>query len=502
MSNSILLVVKNNYNRNIFKVYFYDFIKRNMEDEISRILLDLPSLGESVLLFDDSLDVVEDQKYLSFESSFECGNLLQVFYGGLRNNFHHYYLFLEDDLGSNDAPSTNWFYFLVKNINTEFVYAFHICNMSKSSSCYTYGKKPVLLDGRDIPHSTDSWIEFGENICYHQTDSRILDEKGHYTLSFSTRFCQEAVYIAQSIPYSYSRLEDFLLELKSPLVRRRQLCQTQVGNKCDILYISSCPNTEESEKVWDQTFLLDEFVDEMKPVFVIMARIHSSETASSFVCEGIIRFLISENPMVRSILDTIDFLIIPMMNPDGVANGNFRNDSFGEDLGSSWYSPSFSRHPTVFFARKVLERLKFRELLVGCIDIHSHFSKCGSFFYGCRWRKALSIIELKAELEQFNSQIINSQDTISITSDGNSVCGNCNWEIDPRALVFAVAKRTQMLSLESCSFAINVHNMRTLRAFLSSELDVSLSLSLYISCFQGNQGRYDGKSFVLADYFR
>jgi murein tripeptide amidase MpaA len=42
---------------------------------------------------------------------------------------------------------------------------------------------------------------------------------------------------------------------------------------------------------------------------------------SSFLCEGIIRFLLSENLTAYKLRRRFIFMIIPMMNPDGVVSG-------------------------------------------------------------------------------------------------------------------------------------------------------------------------------------
>ena len=61
-----------------------------------------------------------------------------------------------------------------------------------------------------------------------------------------------------------------------------------------------------------------------KKVVIITARVHPGETPSSYVCEGVIDFLISDDPVARLLRDNIVFQIVPMLNPDGVFLGNQR----------------------------------------------------------------------------------------------------------------------------------------------------------------------------------
>ncbi|MDW7656214.1 MAG: M14 family zinc carboxypeptidase [Bacillota bacterium] len=58
--------------------------------------------------------------------------------------------------------------------------------------------------------------------------------------------------------------------------------------------------------------------------FFIQARDHSYETAGSYCIEGILDFLLSEDPVCHYIRSKFSFHILPMSNPDGVYNGMSR----------------------------------------------------------------------------------------------------------------------------------------------------------------------------------
>ena len=45
--------------------------------------------------------------------------------------------------------------------------------------------------------------------------------------------------------------------------------------------------------------------------------------------------------------------IIPMMNPDGVINGNYRCSLAACDLNRKWIKPSKTLHPTVYYTKKL-----------------------------------------------------------------------------------------------------------------------------------------------------
>lgn len=69
-----------------------------------------------------------------------------------------------------------------------------------------------------------------------------------------------------------------------------------------------------------------------KKIILITGRIHPGEPHSSFVAEGLIRHLISDDPISQSLRKTCIFYIVPMVNPDGVIAGNSRTSFSGKDL--------------------------------------------------------------------------------------------------------------------------------------------------------------------------
>jgi murein tripeptide amidase MpaA len=50
------------------------------------------------------------------------------------------------------------------------------------------------------------------------------------------------------------------------------------------------------------------------------------------VIKGTIEQLLSGGAATMKMLNHCDFVIIPMVNPDGVVAGNFRTSLFGKDL--------------------------------------------------------------------------------------------------------------------------------------------------------------------------
>ena len=127
----------------------------------------------------------------------------------------------------------------------------------------------------------------------------------------------DQVYFAHCFPYTYSDLCDDLAKIERDrfsqhFVNRSTLCRTLAGNRCEYITITSKdkdPNGEKSKA--------------KKGVF-ISARVHPGESNASWMMKGVIEFLVSNTPEAQALRENFVFKIVPMLNPDGVINGNYR----------------------------------------------------------------------------------------------------------------------------------------------------------------------------------
>lgn len=372
---------------------------------------------------------------LVFDSHFESGNLhsaFRVFPIGEETGRKHYYdLYMHYDLYT--SGYTQWYYFRVSNTKVGQEVTFYIKNFAKNDSLYKEGMKPLLMSTK----SKNGWVRCGKNISYFPcTDCGIVGgEKGlqssldgsekskkkkdtvKYVLSFTHTFehADDVCYFAYCQPYTYSDLQRYLSSLKIDLYRSKHcrvkvLCYTLAGNNCNLLTITAPTSTPEDLN--------------NRIVIIFTARVHPGETNSSWIMEGIIDYLTSDNEQAIELRSKYIFKIIPMLNPDGVINGNYRTSLAGVDLNRFWCKPDKFKHPTIYHVKEMISNMNKRSKKIGLIlDLHGHSKKQGIFLYSCIPDKSIS---------KYSQHVLPTQniDQNSKLEDGeaisNEILANCN----------------------------------------------------------------------------
>uniref|UniRef100_A0A673K427 ATP/GTP binding protein-like 4 n=1 Tax=Sinocyclocheilus rhinocerous TaxID=307959 RepID=A0A673K427_9TELE len=111
---------------------------------------------------------------------------------------------------------------------------------------------------------------------------------------------------------------------------------------------------------------------------------HPGESPASFICQGVIDFLVSQHPIAQVLRDHVIFKIVPMLNPDGVYLGNYRCSLMGFDLNRHWQDPSPWAHPTLHAIKQLIVQINQdpKVSLEFYIDVHAHSTMMNGFMYG------------------------------------------------------------------------------------------------------------------------
>ena len=116
---------------------------------------------------------------------------------------------------------------------------------------------------------------------------------------------------------------------------------------------------------------------------MISSRVHPGETGASFMIKGIIDYLVGPSLGARILRDNFVFKIIPMLNPDGVINGNYRCSLAACDLNRKWDKPNRLLHPEIYYSKNLVKHMQQDRKVVLYCDLHGHSRKQNAFFYGC-----------------------------------------------------------------------------------------------------------------------
>ena len=195
-------------------------------------------------------------------------------------------------------------------------------------------------------------------------------------MSFSYKFLHDddTVFFAYCFPYTYTDLMHDIYEIESDPARRaicsrKTLCKTLAGNDCEVLTI-----TEKGDFAAMQA----------KQAVIISARVHPGEVVGSWMMRGVMDFLTDvDNPEAKMLREKFIFKIIPMLNPDGVINGNYRCSLAGCDLNRRWKVPHKSLHPTIWATKRLIKDMHYERGLMLYCDLHGHSRKQNVFMYGC-----------------------------------------------------------------------------------------------------------------------
>jgi cytosolic carboxypeptidase protein 2/3 len=115
---------------------------------------------------------------------------------------------------------------------------------------------------------------------------------------------------------------------------------------------------------------------------VVFARQHPGESVGSWMMEGL------ANRLVEMPASDILWVLVPMINPDGVSLGNNRTGVLGFDFNRHWYIDKVS-HRSHLFPELIgiiryfkTKQRDYNKKLKIFIDFHGHSSQSNVFAYG------------------------------------------------------------------------------------------------------------------------
>lgn len=223
----------------------------------------------------------------------------------------------------------NWYYFRLdglpkEEIRIEFTDLAGEYNYRSGAHSMTRQTRPVYS------YDNRTWTHFGdEDVSWDEKQVRL-----------TVRFRPERgrAWIAHTPPYTTEHLGSLLASIsKHPHVSRDSAGKTTQGRELPLLTIAD-PTVQEKDKkvVW------------------VMARQHAWESGTSWVMDGALRWLASEDAHATQLRRSILWKFFPMADPDGVVNGQVRFNTNGYDVNRNWDTADARRTPEIFVMKKAL----------------------------------------------------------------------------------------------------------------------------------------------------
>ncbi|CAH0726019.1 unnamed protein product, partial [Brenthis ino] len=309
--------------------------------------------------------------HLCFDAAFECGNL------GRADHITEleYDLFVRPDTCR--PRSRFWFNFTVENVKQEQRVIFNIVNLGKENNLFNENMTPLVRST-----SRPKWQRIPRRLLFYH---RSLVHRGRKILSLAFGFDKEEdVYqIAAAAPYSYSRLQKYLAAWEKralSFATRESIAQSTQKRRIDLITIGNPILKEEIKEEHN----VKGKIDKKKRVVLILARVHGGEQPASFICQGVLDYLVSSLEKAVALRNGIVIQVVPMLNPDGVFLGNQRSDLLGSDLNRCWNRATTFAHPALIAINQLIQKINAEKTLQldFIIDIHADVSHEGVFVRG------------------------------------------------------------------------------------------------------------------------
>lgn len=242
-----------------------------------------------------------------FNTAFESGSIGRIDKLG-ENEFRLHVLGQQDSRGRNRQAT--WFYFRMENVGGREL-TLHFTDFIGEYNDVPSQKAPVGSSYRP-------WFS-EDNVHWKNVDELTWDAANDQA-TITLRPRGDTLWVAHVPPYTHTRLQQLLEEIgRSPHARVEVIGESVLGRDLHLVTIANLAPPDANKKVvW------------------LMARQHPWETGTSFIMEGALRFLVSDDPAAQRLRDDTIVKLMPMMNPDGVVRGDTRFNANGYDTNRQW----------------------------------------------------------------------------------------------------------------------------------------------------------------------
>ncbi len=185
-------------------------------------------------------------------------------------------------------------------------------------------------------------VSYDQKHWFYITDRFILpisEDPQHVRFSFTHTFAQNRAWIAYTPPFTNTMLDQILeTYAEHPHLKIETICETPIEHLPIPLLEITDPDVKQTAK---------------KTIF-LLCREESYETAGSYIGLGILRFLLSDDPIAAALKRRCFFLLIPIFDRDGVALGRAIHP-LSRDEGDVYWTETWPETTYSFYEQRQLK---------------------------------------------------------------------------------------------------------------------------------------------------
>lgn len=230
-------------------------------------------------------------------------------------------------------PKPLWFLFRVRGAKGRRL-TFEIRNAGESWSDWPHIHPVISFDMKN-------WERAEEVVPSHHSG----------ILRFSHTIRSDEAWVAHCFPYSLSDLIHWVESRKNnPHLRVERIGTSERGRPLLLLTIANGGEERGKKGIW------------------VAARHHSGETPGSFVCEGMMNFLLSDDEAAREARKALVFKFAPMVDVDGVCEGFYGKNRPPVDFNRDWCS---LRRPEIRALKSAVDEWAGSHEYLMFLDLHA-----------------------------------------------------------------------------------------------------------------------------------
>jgi hypothetical protein len=285
----------------------------------------------------------QEPRPITINKNFEGASLGKVEVSGDGATFRCHVEGQHDERGHNRQAS--WYFFRLDNARGREV------TLTLTDFVGEYNDKPGAVPMG--PGITPVFSDDGAGWTHFSAEAAAWDaEKKELTLKFKP--AGDSIWIAHIAPYTPKDLERLLADVgRSKFARVEAIGKTVQGRDLRMVTV-----TDES------------VADEGKRVVWLQARQHAWEAGTSWVMEGAVRFVISDDARAAELRKRVIFRFTPMLDVDGCTNGKVRFNANGYDVNRHWAEVDLrskamlERMPEIWYAKRAITSAGRIDLMV------------------------------------------------------------------------------------------------------------------------------------------